>query len=797
MRHNFIYSKSIFLLTASLLLSSALYAQNAKLKTLRLDEVNLSEGLFKEAMHTDLAYILELDPDRLFAPYLREAGLPTKAESYTNWENTGLDGHIGGHYLTALAQMQASAHNQQADSLLNYSLSELERVQKANGNGYIGGVPGSKVLWEEIQSSDIRPQSFSLNGKWVPLYNIHKMFAGLRDAYQISGKTKAREMLIALSDWMLQVTQNLTEEEIQNMLISEHGGLNEVFADVAKITGDEKYLNLAYQFSHQSLLQFLQNEQSEALNGMHANTQIPKVIGFQTIAEIDNNISYHKASEFFWNNVVNQRSVAIGGNSVREHFHLENDFSEMMTSEQGPETCNTYNMIKLSEKLFLAQQDEKYIHYLENATYNHILSSQHPTQGGFVYFTPMRPGHYRLYSQPQTSFWCCVGSGIENHGKYNAFIYTYSENELYVNLFMASTVNWSEKGVSIKQKTNFPEEEFTSFEVETDSPKEFDFHIRYPSWVNEAEYQISVNGKPVSIDQNSGSFVRISRTWKDGDYIKVNLPMRISAEFLPDDSNFIALKYGPIVLATKTGTEDLKGLFAGDGRGDHIAKGTQFRISEMPVFLAENSEELIEKVNKISEKRLRFSIEDGLYPEQFSAWEFIPFYEIHESRYTIYLPLETKTSYIQKQEKRKLEEKEKEKIEALTIDRVAPGEQQPESDHFFESKDSNSGVFQNKHWRDATGWFSYKLKDKEQKAKKLLITYYGKDKDRDFSIKINNQLLAKETMHGDQEEGFFTKEYILPKQMDYDTEGQIILRFEAKENSRTAGIYDIRLLKKE
>src|SRR5690606_17321183 len=477
------------------------------------------------------------------SPFLREAGLRPKEESYTNWENSGLDGHIGGHYLTALAQMQASAESKIADSLLTYSLNELKRVQDANGNGYIGGVPGSRELWDEIAKGNIDAASFNLNGKWVPLYNIHKTYAGLRDAYQISGETQAKEMLIKFSDWMFDVTKDLSPKQIQELLVSEHGGLNEVFADVYEITGKQKYLDLAYKFSHQNLLKPLAS-QNDILNGMHANTQIPKVIGFETIAGLDDNDEYHNAATYFWDNVVNKRSVVTGGNSVREHFHNENDFSEMISSEQGPETCNTYNMLRLSEKLFLANPDEKYIDYYEGALYNHILSSQHPEKGGFVYFTPMRPGHYRVYSQPQTSFWCCVGSGIENHGKYNQFIYTHNEDSLYVNLFIPSTLNWKEREIKIHQKTRFPEEETTTLTIETRELQKFSLNVRFPSWVKKTEFKIFINNEAFPVKQEPGSYVNITRSWKDGDEVRLEMPMHISAEKMPDGSDYAALKYG-------------------------------------------------------------------------------------------------------------------------------------------------------------------------------------------------------------------------------------------------------------
>ena len=447
-------------LIIALLSFGVMTAQTEKVELFKLQDVQLKDSPFRDAMLTDLHYMMQLDPDRLLAPFLKEAGLEPKAENYPNWENTGLDGHIAGHYLTALAQMYASTGDEEALDRLKYMLSELRRAQLANGNGYIGGVPGSHELWKEISEGKIKAGSFSLNDRWVPLYNIHKTYAGLRDAYLIAGIPEAKQMLIDFTDWMIEETKDLSDEQIQELLISEQGGLNEVFADVYRITGEHKYLDLAYRFSQKKLLKPLE-KQEDILNGMHANTQIPKVIGYETISEVDKNEEYHKAATYFWNNVVNKRSVAIGGNSVREHFNPADDFSSMINSVQGPETCNTYNMLKLSEKLFEAEPDEKYSAYYERALYNHILSSQHPGKGGFVYFTPMRPGHYRVYSQPETSFWCCVGSGLENHGKYNEFIYAHTNDELYVNLFIPSELNWKEKDLSVIQENNFPQEAST------------------------------------------------------------------------------------------------------------------------------------------------------------------------------------------------------------------------------------------------------------------------------------------------------------------------------------------------
>ena len=312
-----------------------------KVKTFPVDEVRLTSGVFKHAEDLDISYLMGLNPDRLLAPYMKEAGLKPNAENYPNWENTGLDGHIGGHYLSALSYMYAATGDEEIGRRLDYFLSELKRCQDASGNGYLCGVPAGKAIWKEIKEGKIDANPFGLNNRWVPLYNIHKTYAGLRDAYLVGGKEEAKDMLIGLTDWMMNVVSGLTDEQIQDMLRSEHGGLNEIFADVYAITGDEKYLDLAKRFSHRFVLNPLV-EKKDVLTGMHANTQIPKVIGFKRIADLEGNQDWSDASEFFWNTVVNNRSVSIGGNSVREHFHKSEDFSSMMTSEQGPETCNTY-----------------------------------------------------------------------------------------------------------------------------------------------------------------------------------------------------------------------------------------------------------------------------------------------------------------------------------------------------------------------------------------------------------------------------------------------------------------------
>lgn len=448
------------LFLAALNPTTALAQTEPKVEYFDISDVRLTRSAFKHAEDMDIQYLLALNPDRLLAPYLKGAGLEPKADNYPNWENTGLDGHIGGHYLSALSFMYAATGNEEIGRRLDYVLSEMKRCQDTAGDGYLCGVPDGRKMWKEIEQGNVRAATFGLNDRWVPLYNIHKTYAGLRDAYLVAHREEAKDMLIKLTDWMERTTANLTDEQMQDMLRSEHGGLNETFADVAAITGNKRYLKLAHRFSHEIILNPLL-KQEDKLTGIHANTQIPKVIGFKRIADIEKNNEWSKAADFFWQTVVNNRSITIGGNSVYEHFHPADNFESMRTSEQGPETCNTYNMLRLTKLLYATSANSRYMDYYERALFNHILSTQDPVQGGFVYFTPMRSGHYRVYSQPQTSFWCCVGSGLENHARYGEMIYAHKGNDqLYVNLFIPSTLEWGD--INIEQSTSFPDEEGTS-----------------------------------------------------------------------------------------------------------------------------------------------------------------------------------------------------------------------------------------------------------------------------------------------------------------------------------------------
>jgi len=786
-----IYSK-LTLLLVGVLFCFTTTAQDKTVQLFKSQDVKLLPSIFKAAEQTDLKYLLSLDPDRLLAPYLREAGLTPKAESYPNWENTGLDGHIGGHYLSALALMYAGTNDKKVEEKLKYYLSELKRVQDKNGNGYIGGVPGSNALWNDIANGKIQVGTFDLNKKWVPLYNIHKIFAGLKDAYAYTGNAQAKAMLLAYGDWFLWLTAKLSNQQIQQLLISEHGGLNETLADVYEISGNQKFLDLAYKFSDLRILNPLKSNE-DRLNGLHANTQIPKVIGFKRIAELAKDAAYNDAAHFFWKTVVKNRTLANGGNSVREHFNPTNNFSDLMTSVEGPETCNSYNMLKLTKMLYQTEGLASYLDYYERTLYNHILSSQHPN-GGFVYFTPLRAGHYRVYSKPETSFWCCVGSGLENHAKYNELIYAHQGNNLFVNLFIPSQLTWKEKGLTIAQITNFPETEQTSLLIQSVTKSAITLNIRYPKWVKSGSLTVLLNGKKLAFEALPGQYIAINHQWKKGDEVKVILPMQTTTEQLPDGSNYVAVLHGPILMAAKTDTTDLKGLFADDSRMGHIANGKQYPLQNMPMFVS-NTADFASSIKPVNAKNLTYTASNLIYPAAKRNLELIPFYKVHDSRYIIYWQTVSENGLKTMQEKLIREEEEKARLKALTIDQVFPGEQQPESDHFIEMENSQTGVHKDRHWRTAKGWFSYKLNNKQQLPASLRLTYFGRDNNRNFKILVNDELIATVTLDGSKGDKFYEVDYVIPDRL-IKSATTLLVKFVAEQGSETAGIYELSLIKR-
>ncbi len=610
--------------------------QQIKLQLFSLSDVQLLESRFQNAMELDGEYLLKLDADRLLAPFLKEAGLEAKGSDYGGWESSGvvgegLDGHSLGHYLSALSMIYASTGDQAYYNRLSYVVNELARSQDAIGTGYVGGVPKGQQIFKEVASGKIEAEPFGLNGAWVPWYNLHKLFAGLRDAYRHANNEEALDVLVQLSDWTVSFSNKLTDEQFQEMLKTEHGGMKEVMADIYAITGDDKYLELSERFTHQAIFEPLANTRDE-LDGLHANTQIPKIIGAARHYEVSGDREMKKVSEFFWQTVLENHTYVNGGNSDHEHFGPKGQLANRL-SRQSSESCNTYNMLKLTRHLTQWKTDPAaYADYYERALYNHILASQDPETGMFAYYMSMEPGFFKTFSKPFDSFWCCVGSGMENHTKYGRYIYLHRNDELYVNLFIPSELTWQEQGVTVRQETSFPESETSIFTVGTDQPKNITIKMRRPAWAGKG-YSITVNGKAVEIEKKPNSYIPIERTWNDGDQIKVTLPMKLRTEAMPDDKNKIAIMYGPILLVGKVG-RDLP-------MPVQYVSGDQRALFDLPSAhvppLSPQKSYVTNWVQSIEGEPLHFELTNA---GDASGISLAPFYEVNHSYYNVYWDVE-------------------------------------------------------------------------------------------------------------------------------------------------------------
>ena len=763
-----------------------------------LGDITLLDGPLKHARDLNVQVLLKYDCDRMLAPYRKEAGLQPRKPSYPNWD--GLDGHVGGHYLTALA-INAATGNEECRKRMEYMISELQLVLDANNqrpeawcHNYIGGVPNSAKMWTAFSKGDFGPYF----GTWAPFYNIHKMYAGLRDAWLYCGNEQAKNLFLKFCDWAVDITRDLNDEQMERMLGNEHGGMNEVLADAYAITGEQKYMDCARRFSHRMLLVPLENGK-DCLDNMHANTQIPKVIGYQRIAELAHDVQYHNASEYFWEIVTRQRSLAFGGNSRREHFPTKENCIDYINDIDGPESCNTYNMLKLTEDLNRVKPNGMYGDFYETAMFNHILSAQHPQHGGYVYFTPARPRHYRNYSAPNKAMWCCVGTGMEDHGKYGQFVWTHdkgvkAENDaLYVNLFVASELNWKDRKMVIRQQTAFPYAETSVVEV-AKGKGTFILKVRKPSWCDD----FTVKGVGFDADSyEENGFVCIKRKWKKGDQVKISMPMHAYIKPMVNVPQYVAIMYGPIMLGMKTGNEDMRSLIADDSRFGQYAGGKKLALDKAPILLPKHLDDIAKDLKPIPGKPLHFKL--ATHMENAIEGELQPFFEIHDSRYMMYWLALGENDYKAYMQKLADEEKARQALENRTVDKVSPGEQQPETDHRMETDNSDKGNTEGVFFRDAKDghYFSYLMQTKGETDLSLQLKFWGQDEWRtsEFDIYIDDRLLTSvNNSHRWRTTQFKTVDYAIPSEL-VKGKKEVRVKFVAHKGKQVGQIYGVRLVK--
>jgi DUF1680 family protein len=517
-----------------------------------LADVRLLDGPFRDAQQRSAAYLLSLDPDRLLHGFRANAGLEPRAPVYGGWESapTWTDihcqGHSLGHYLSACALMASATGDQRFHRRAAHIVAELAACQAAAGTGLLCAFPEGPAIVAAFIAGD------KVSG--VPWYTMHKVYAGLRDAHQLIGTPGALDVLVRYADWAVVATRPLSNERFEVMLGVEHGGMNEVFADLFQITGTAEYRQMAQRFSHKVLLVPLSRSEDD-LDGMHANTQIPKVVGFQRVYEVTGDDAYGKAASFFWRTVAHARSYATGGHGDQEHFYPMADAGVHVFSPKTSETCGMYNMLKLTRLLFMADPQADYADFYERTLYNGILASQDPASGMVTYFQGGRPGYMKLYCTPVDSFWCCTGTGMENHAKYGDSIYFHDDRSLFVNLFIPSRVSWAEHDAVLTQLTAFPEQSSTRLRWTLARPAALALKLRHPGWSRTVE--VRVNGAVAARSAQPGSYVTIDRTWADGDIVDMTLEMAVAAAPLAAAPDIFALTYGPLVLAGALGDEGI------------------------------------------------------------------------------------------------------------------------------------------------------------------------------------------------------------------------------------------------
>jgi DUF1680 family protein/cyclophilin family peptidyl-prolyl cis-trans isomerase len=761
-------------LMAATVYADALWLENPKLKVqdkvqpkvwaFDLKDVRLLDGPFKHAMDLNGAYILSLDVDRLLHTFRLNAGIPSAAQPLGGWEEPGceLRGHFVGHYLSACALMYASTGDPRYKQKGDAVVAGLAQCQAKLGTGYLSAYPES--FFDRVEA---------LQPVWAPYYTLHKIFAGLEDMVEYCDNSQALEVCKKFGDWVISRNSRLTDQQMQAMLGAEHGGMNETLANLYALTGEEKYLKIAMRFNHQAVLGPA-SQKEDKLTGLHANTQFPKFIGVAREYELTGDPSLYTAATFFWGTVVNERSYVTGGNSDGEMFTPKERLSEAL----GPnttETCNTYNMLKLTRHLLCLYPETAYGDYYERGLYNHILASQNPEDGMTCYYVPLRSGMTRGgagngYCTPLNSFWCCTGTGVENHAKYGDSIYFHSNDTLYVNLFIASELDWRAMGLKVRQETRYPDEESTKLTFTCDKPADLSLRIRSPYWAKKG-VQVTINGQPSTVQS-----VALPRTWKTGDVVEVKMPFTLRTEAFKDNPNRLAFLNGPIVLCG------------------------QIDPAKAPPAIVAEPNQMMSNIRAVEGKSNTFTLASEVVrvPGENAGVKVTlePFYKMHGNRpYAVYWDRFTADQWQAKEAEYKAELARQKEIEARTVDYVLPGNPQNERDHNLQGERTNTGDFSQRKFRDSqpNGRFSWDLKVLPDLVQDLSVTYWGLDEGRHFDVFVGDTKLASERL-ANQGPKFYDKTYSLSPSL-LKGKDKITVRFQAPADSLAGGVFGIRVMK--
>ncbi len=759
--------------------------------------VRLLDGPFKAMQEVDHAYLLRLEPDRLLAQFRVEAGLEPRAKPYGGWESPAqpgtvrsLAGHSLGHYLSALSLMARVTDDPALRERITYLCKELKECQDKRGDGSVVAFPFSRELEADIRKGKVE----TIDNYWAPFYTIHKQLAGLRDAWVNCADPTAKVVLVRLADWCGSMVRDLPDERRERMLNCEHGGMAEVLADVYAITGEARFLNFARLYSHHFVLDPAAAGKDD-LTGLHANTQVPKFIGFQRIHQLAGDPQAGAAAAFFWHSVTSNRSWVNGGNSMHEHFSDPKTMGGDISHDGGPETCNTYNMLRLTTALYQEKPDPAYLDYYENALFNHILTSQAPLPGAgaFVYYTPLRPDYARSYGSDFNSFWCCTGTGMENHAKYGEFIYSHDADSLAVNLFIASHLQWPERGLELRQETRFPDEAATTLTITTAPQEPITLRIRHPFWLDGAQLVVTVNEQAVAADSQPGGFAELKRQWHAGDKIHVALPMKLRVVRQAQCPGWVSVFNGPILLAGELGSE---GLVQKDFIGPYTPIKALLPLNRAPMLVAGSDDEVLAHIAPLAGQPGNFRASSLSQPGEVTL---APFFRVHFQRYAIYWQLSDATHAAEQQRQIAAADRLEHELETSTADHIRVGEQQPETDHQLHFEKSRSGYGPlGKHFRaaDPNGWFSFEMKlTPTGTPVALRLVFWGRDNGPEFDLKVDGSVIATVKLQRADLEDYYALEYPVPARL-LDAKTKVTVCIMARPDQPAAAVYDLRVVAK-
>jgi DUF1680 family protein len=738
-----------------------------------LSDVHLTGGPFAAAEKACAAYLLTVNPDRLLHSFRIHSGLKAKAPIYGGWENSGLAGHSLGHYLTACSQEFASSGDVRYRDKVAYIVSELVECQKSRPDGYLAAMPDGDRMWAEVKRGEIRSKGFDLNGLWSPWYTHHKVLAGLLDAYTLTGNQDALKVAEKFADWAIEETRGLSADQWQQMLGTEYGGMNDVLAELFRLTNQAKYLDLSRKFYDRRVLEPLSKGQDD-LAGKHSNTQIPKIVGLATLFEVSGDLGDRKTAEFFWDSVVRHHTYAIGGNSNHEYLGPSDKLSDALSTNTC-ESCNTYNMLKLTRHLFEWEPSVEYADFYERAHLNHMLASQDPESGMMTYFMPLSSASHRDYSDPENNWTCCHGSGMETHTKHADSVYFHSGTEkLYVTQFIPTALNWRENGVEVRQTSEFPRDGAVRLDISAARPKRFALLIRHPGWAD--AFDVRVNGRMAVRSAKPGAFASVDRTWKTGDRVEFVLPLRLRTEAMPDNPKRIALLYGPLVLAADLG--------ANSGP-----------LPRTPVLVT-GDRPIGEWLVRAPGKDLAFQTKGIARPAELT---FRPFFELHHNRYATYFDEFSEAQWQIAEADYRAEEARQRDLEARSVDVMRIGQMQPERDHNLRSEKTDVRSANGRGFRTPLdgGWMEFEMKADAVQPVDLVITYWGNERMRpDFDLLVDGQKLASENLAGRPMNQFFDITYSVPEAL---TKGKtkVVVRIQPLEHKTGGSMAGARIVRRK